>query len=154
MLEPFLTVDIIQLFGLAVNRFRLLLANQLLWLICHITKLLVHVIVDETALDHGDEIALICRHHESEWATPPCAPVHEVIVERPMRFVAGIKYHIGPACQLQHAHCLAQLRTICSSWRMASSFGFMWHQSFLFNSVFVPSLNLICFIVFCFILGH
>ena len=69
--QSLLHVLIIQLFGLVVNLFLPLLANQNLWLLCHTLELALDVELNQTALDHCNQIAVILWDYESNWAMTP-----------------------------------------------------------------------------------
>lgn len=57
----------------------------------NLTKLSVHIVLDQSTLDHCNQIARIIRNDESNWTMPPSALALEISKPLSVLLVGGVK---------------------------------------------------------------
>jgi len=91
-----LHVLIIVPFGFGVNRFRLLLSNQFP-LFFHNFELSLHIVSNQTTLDHRYQVAVILWYDETVRTLTPGSCLNEGMIEPTVRLVGGIKDYERPS---------------------------------------------------------
>jgi hypothetical protein len=67
-------------------------------------KFTLHIIFNQSALNYGQQVAVIIRHNEPVWTTTPSAVSHKLMIPTSMIAICSVKCHKRSVFVFQQAH--------------------------------------------------